>query len=128
MAKKKKSTKSKKDKSNWGKHMLGEKKHTAKKKKKGKGSKPPWLKDDDGDDDDGKKTNEAVSVKKSSKKGGKGKDKKNWGKHMLGEEYIDIANFVRCMAEKNYAEANKYLHAALEQKLKNRIRTTAQGE
>ena len=36
-------------------------------------------------------------------------------------ENNNIANFVKHMTEKNYAEANKYLHAVLEDKMKKRI-------
>ena len=36
----------------------------------------------------------------------------------------EILSFIKCMNEKNYAEANKYLHAALEAKMKARIAKT----
>ena len=40
--------------------------------------------------------------------------------HSLG-----IGKFLRSLTEKNYAQANKYLHAVMGDKIKNRIRTTA---
>ena len=43
------------------------------------------------------------------------------GKHSQNTNKRDILNFIKCMNEKNYAEANKYLHAALEDKMKIRI-------
>ena len=38
----------------------------------------------------------------------------------------EIVNFVKSMTEKNYAEANKYLQAAIEQKAKQKIRNAVQ--
>ena len=38
----------------------------------------------------------------------------------------NIIGFIKNVNEKNYAEANKYLQAALEAKMKNRIRQTAE--
>tara|TARA_Y100000310_G_C20544664_1_gene745030 strand:+ start:457 stop:1032 length:576 start_codon:yes stop_codon:yes gene_type:complete len=64
-------------------------------KEEGKG-KPPWLKKDGEDDDDEEVKEEAA-----------------------------IPMFIKNLAEKNYAEANKYLQAAVEHKLKSRIATTA---
>ena len=40
-------------------------------------------------------------------------------------ESTDINNFLKSLTEKNYAEANKYLHAVLDTKMKGRIRDTA---
>jgi uncharacterized protein YcfJ len=40
-------------------------------------------------------------------------------------ESTDISNFLKSLTEKNYAEANKYLHAVLDTKMKSRIRDTA---
>lgn len=40
----------------------------------------------------------------------------------LNEDSENIINFVKCMTEKNYAEANKYLQAALDGKAKGRIK------
>ena len=37
-----------------------------------------------------------------------------------------IVNFIKQVSEKNYAEANKYLRAALESKMKQRIKGAAQ--
>ncbi len=37
----------------------------------------------------------------------------------------NIINFVKEVSEKNYSEANKYLRAALEAKMKERIKTVA---
>lgn len=35
---------------------------------------------------------------------------------------VNIATFVKCLGEKNYAEADKYLNKAIEQKLLQRIK------
>lgn len=42
-------------------------------------------------------------------------------KYML-EENSNIANFLKSLSEKNYAEANKYLQASMESKMKARIK------
>ena len=42
----------------------------------------------------------------------------------LGEN-AKIQQFITCITKKNYAEANKYLQAALDDKLKQRIKQTA---
>ena len=71
----------------------------------GKGEK--GKKDDDDDDDD-------------SNDDGKGKPP--WLKK---EASHAIVNFVKNVNEKNYAEANKYLQVALEEKMKDRISSIA---
>ena len=51
------------------------------------------------------------------------RDSVNMTKHKpLNEDSENIINFVKCMTEKNYAEANKYLQAALDGKAKGRIK------
>ena len=44
------------------------------------------------------------------------------GKHSQNTNKRDILNFIKCMNEKNYAEANKYLKDAVNQKMANTIR------
>ena len=107
---------------------------------------PHWLKKD-GDKDGDKAGDKDVKEESSKKAKGKGKDKKNWGKHMLGEKKKsaksnskkgpkawgknlygedakgNIIQYIKNVTEKNYAEANKYLQAALEDKMKQRIQT-----
>ena len=60
---------------------------------------------------------------KKGKKGKKGKGKKDAGKlyPVLDSNKINIVKFIKCMNEKNYAKANKYLQAVLENKMKARI-------
>ena len=40
-------------------------------------------------------------------------------------ESTQISMFLKSLTEKNYAEANKYLHAVLDTKMKGKIKTTA---
>jgi hypothetical protein len=42
----------------------------------------------------------------------------------MRRESTDISNFLKSLTEKNYAEANKYLHAVLDTKMKGRITDT----
>ena len=41
------------------------------------------------------------------------------------QEDVNLSQFIKNVTEKNYSEANKYLHAALEQKMKGRIEVLA---
>ncbi len=83
------------------------KKHS--KKSSGKGSKPDYI----DLDKDGNKTE---SMKKAAK------DKKqNKGKKNVVKESALISNFIKCVAEENYAEANKYLKQVIESKLQAKI-------
>ena len=41
------------------------------------------------------------------------------------KESTNINKFLRNLNEKNYAQANKYLHAVLSDKIRDRIRNTA---
>ena len=68
------------------------KKKTKKSKKK---NLPPWLKKDGGDGEEDKDVN---------------------------KESANIAQFLKSLSEKNYAEANKYLQASMEDKMKARIK------
>lgn len=56
------------------------------------------------------------------KKGGMQQDPGEQGTY---GENTHIVGFIKNVNEKNYAEANKYLQAALEAKMKDRIRKTA---
>ena len=80
------------------------KKMVAKKQAK-KGSKPDFL---DADKDGDKKE----SMKKAIK------DKK---KKKIVKENVLLANFIKCVGEENYAEANKYLKQVVEAKLQAKI-------
>ena len=54
------------------------------------------------------------------------KTKKN--KNVVEEqlpESANIVNYIKSVSEKNYAKANKYLHAAIEDKMRDKIRGTA---
>lgn len=75
------------------------------KKTPNKGAKPDYI---DLDKDGNKKE----SMKKAAK------DKKN---KKVVKENVLIANFIKCVSEKNYAEANKYLKQVIENKLMERI-------
>ena len=55
----------------------------------------------------------------------KTKPKANVKEKTMRRESTDISNFLKSLTEKNYAEANKYLHAVLDTKMKGRIRDTA---
>tara|TARA_Y100000310_G_scaffold338373_1_gene427836 strand:- start:379 stop:540 length:162 start_codon:yes stop_codon:yes gene_type:complete len=46
---------------------------------------------------------------------------------IVESEKAHIAKFLHAMTEKNYAEANKYLQAAINQKIVGSIRDTQQG-
>lgn len=61
-----------------------------------------------------------ISLDGKGKKGGK-----KGGAKVKIKEASNINSFLRSLTEKNYAEANKYLHAVLGGKIKNRIRNTA---
>lgn len=50
----------------------------------------------------------------------KGKSKKQ-GKKKIVKESALLANFIKCIAEEKYAEANKYLQQAIHSKLEARI-------
>jgi len=74
-----------------------------------------------------KKNGLKESSHKKGKKGKKSKGKKGgpefWKKNypILDSNNINIVKFIKCMNEKNYAKANKYLQAVLENKMKVRI-------
>lgn len=70
-----------------------------------KGAKPDYI---DLDKDGNKKE----SMKKAAK------DKK---KKKIVKENVLIANFIKCVSEENYAEANKYLKQVIENKIMERI-------
>lgn len=42
-------------------------------------------------------------------------------------EKNNIINYIKSVSEKNYAEANKYLQAALEEKMKSRIKSAVEN-
>ena len=67
--------------------------------------------------------NDPMHTDSYHKKGKKGKSKKHGGKNypVLDSNHIKITKFIKCMNEKNYAKANKYLQAVLEDKMKARI-------
>ena len=46
---------------------------------------------------------------------------------MAEQHDTNILNFLRSLSEKNYAEANKYLQASLEDKMKSRIEAATQN-
>ena len=46
---------------------------------------------------------------------------------MAEQHETNILNFLRSLSEKNYAEANKYLQASLEDKMKSRIEAATQN-
>jgi len=127
--------------------MPKEKKSSKKKEKK---TLPPWLnKDKDKDDKEEEEVEEAMTLTanerikeyqkkekdkkkkkdlkesrhKKGKKGKKGKGKMDAGKlyPVLDSNQINIVKFIKCMNEKNYAKANKYLQAVLENKMKARM-------
>ena len=52
------------------------------------------------------------------------KSKKDKGED-VNSESANIVNYIKSISEKNYAKANKYLHAAIEDKMKSKIRGTA---
>tara|TARA_R110000751_G_scaffold243098_2_gene343306 strand:- start:40 stop:438 length:399 start_codon:yes stop_codon:yes gene_type:complete len=125
----------------------------AKKKKTGK-KLPPWLKDkggkkgkEEGEDEHDKNSasegphGEAMSADEYRKKGIYVTDSKHhnckkvhpdtshkaWEKENVKEEAnesIDVKRFISEISKKNYADANKYLQAALEDKMKSRIAET----
>lgn len=74
------------------------------------------------------------TVKMTEKKGKKSagnskKGPKAWGKNLYGEQQRaeslnNVQKFIGRLSQKNYAEANKYLQDALENKLKERIAGT----
>jgi len=78
------------------------------KKTSKKGSKPDYI---DLDKDGNKKE----SMKKAAKDAKKPKKKK------VIKENVLIANFIKCISEEKYAEANKYLKQVIENKLMKRI-------
>ena len=45
---------------------------------------------------------------------------------MADQDNTNILNFLRGLSEKNYAEANKYLQASIEDKIKSRIEDATQ--
>lgn len=45
---------------------------------------------------------------------------------MVDQDNTNILNFLRSLSEKNYAEANKYLQASIEDKMKSRIEDATQ--
>ena len=45
---------------------------------------------------------------------------------MADQDNTNILNFLRSLSEKNYAEANKYLQASMEDKMKSRIEDATQ--
>ena len=51
----------------------------------------------------------------------KGKSKKEGKNKKVVKENVLIANFIKCVSEENYAEANKYLKQVIEDKLMKRI-------
>ena len=46
---------------------------------------------------------------------------------MADQDNTNILNFLRSLSEKNYAEANKYLQASMEDKMKSRIEAATQN-
>jgi hypothetical protein len=78
------------------------------KKSSKKGGKPDYI---DLDKDGNKKE----SMKKAAKDAKKTKKKK------VVKENVLISNFIKCISEENYAEANKYLKQVIENKLMQRI-------
>ena len=57
----------------------------------------------------------------------KQRDKSKDGKQGEFKESAHMVGFIKSLTEKNYAEANKYLQAALEVKMKQRISTAAKN-
>jgi hypothetical protein len=78
------------------------------KKSSKKSSKPDYI---DLDKDGNKKE----SMKKAAK------DAKNSKKKKVVKENVLISNFIKCISEENYAEANKYLMQVIEDKIMKRI-------
>ena len=78
------------------------------KKSSKKGTKPDYI---DLDKDGNKKE----SMKKAAKDAKKSKKKK------VIKENVLISNFIKCVSEENYAEANKYLKQVIEDKIMKRI-------
>lgn len=70
----------------------------------------------------GHKGEEDKNKKIKPKKGGQQQDPGEQG--TFGENKR-IIGFIKNMTEKNYSQANKYLQAALNEKMKNKIRKTA---
>jgi len=81
------------------------------KKSSKKGTKPDYI---DLDKDGNKKE----SMKKAAKDAKKSKKKK------VIKENVLISNFIKCVSEENYAEANKYLKQVIEDKIMKRISQT----
>jgi len=78
------------------------------KKSSKKGNKPDYI---DLDKDGNKKE----SMKKAAK------DAKTPKKKKVVKENVLISNFIKCISEENYAEANKYLMQVIEDKIMQRI-------
>lgn len=78
------------------------------KKSSKRGTKPDYI---DLDKDGNKKE----SMKKAAKDAKKSKKKK------VIKENVLISNFIKCVSEENYAEANKYLKQVIEDKIMKRI-------
>lgn len=81
------------------------------KKSSKRGTKPDYI---DLDKDGNKKE----SMKKAAKDAKKSKKKK------VIKENVLISNFIKCVSEENYAEANKYLKQVIEDKIMKRISQT----
>ena len=82
------------------------------KKSSKRGTKPDYI---DLDKDGNKKE----SMKKAAKDAKKPKKKKK-----IVKENVLISNFIKCVSEENYAEANKYLKQVIEDKIMKRISQT----
>lgn len=70
---------------------------------------------------DSKKGKHSPKHKASKMKKGVKKSQAKKSKNKKMNENTIISSFLRYIAEKNYAEANKYLRGLVEQKIKNRI-------
>ena len=90
------------------------------------GGRPEWK---EGDDPEApiranatpeEKKRQLAAYRKHQKSG-----KPPWSKTKTNSESTQISMFLKSLTEKNYAEANKYLHAVLDTKMKGKIKTTA---
>ena len=81
------------------------------KKKKQKKDLPHWLKKD------------VEDVEVDPHQGDRGEAKR--GGKKPNSESANIVNYIKSISEKNYAKANKYLHAAIEDKMRDKIKNTA---
>lgn len=86
------------------------------KKTSKKGNKPDFA----DLDKDGNKKESAKKAAKDVKKAKKKVPAKKKNKKVVKENVL-ISNFIKCISEENYAEANKYLKQAIEDKIMKRI-------